>query len=136
MTKALNALLRGQQEAGKILTYDSQGRLTTVRETNFAFDKMTTIVYDDQGQQAEVSEVFADNSVVPDEVSYSVSEEGQLVPREPALAESSPRPLPEKSVVRYTYQYDRFGNWTEQTSTSESVAGSPPGVRHRTITYY
>lgn len=136
MTKALNALLRGQQEAGKVYSYDSQGRLTKVRESNFAFEKTTTIVYNDQGQKAEESEVFADNAVVPAGVSYSVSEEGGLIPSQPAPAEPSPRPLPEKSVIRYTYQYDSFGNWTEQTSTSGSVAGSPPGVCHRTITYY
>jgi len=136
MTKALNTLLRGREESGKIYSYDSQGRLTKVRESNFAFEKTTTIVYNDEGQKAEESETFTGNAAVPIGVSYSISEEGELIPSEPASAEHPTVPLPEKSVIRYSYQYDGFGNWTEQVSTSGSSAGSPPGVRRRTITYY
>lgn len=37
--------------------------------------------------------------------------------------------------VRYVYQYDSDGNWTQQAEIESNRPELPPIVRHRTLTY-
>jgi hypothetical protein len=63
-----------------------------------------------------------------------MDENGKLIPSDPA---AKPTKLPDiSSEVQYAYQYDSYGNWTEQTSNERSRPNGPSMVRHRTITYY
>jgi YD repeat-containing protein len=132
MNKAMATMSRGQREAGKVYSYDAQGRVTQLRETNFVFEKTTTILYNDHDDAVEVYTTVADNAVVPAGVSYSFDEEGNLTPS--ATPERLPLPPPEE--VHYSYQYDSYGNWSQQTTTRGPGPGTPVGVRHRILTYY
>ena len=41
--------------------------------------------------------------------------------------------------TQYSYQYDRYGNWTEQTTVarySRDAELGPGSIRHRKLTYY
>jgi hypothetical protein len=134
--KVMATMSRGQREAGKVYSYDAQGRVTLLRATNFVFEKTTTILYNDRGDAVEVYTTFADNAVVPAGVSYSVDEEGNLTPSETPSATPERLPLPPPEEVHYRYQYDSYGNWSQQTTTRGPGAGTPAGVRHRILTYY
>jgi hypothetical protein len=136
MNKAMATMSRGQREAGKVYSYDAQGRVTQLRETNFVFEKTTTILYNDRGDAVEVYTIFADNAVVPAGVSYSFDEEGNLTPSETPSATPERLPLPPPEEVHYRYQYDSYGNWSQQTTTRGPGSGTPAGVRHRIPTYY
>jgi YD repeat-containing protein len=135
MSKALATLLQGRRVAGKLYSYDSQGRLTKVTETNFVFEKTTTLSYNEHGDISQEVEVSADNAALPVGVSYSIDGEGKLIPSQ-FDAEPPPTFVPERSNVRYGYQYDSFGNWTERIATGRSDSAAPLNVRRRTITYY
>ena len=102
MNKAMATISRGQCEAGKVYSYDAQGRVTQLRETNFVFEKTTTILYNDHGDAVEVYTTVADNAVVPAGVSYSFDEEGNLTPSETpsAAPERLPLPPPEESPLQ------------------------------------
>lgn len=136
MNKAMATLYRGQGEAGKVYSYDAQARVTQLRDTSFAFEKTTTIVYNDHGDAVEVVTTIADNAAVPSGVSYSVDEEGNLTPSAAPSAKPEPVPLPGPEVVHYSYQYDSYGNWTQQTTTRGPGSGTPAGAYQRTLTYY
>jgi YD repeat-containing protein len=118
-----------------LYSYDSQGRLTKVTETNFVFEKTTTLSYNEHGDISQEVEVSADNAALPVGVSYSIDGEGKLIPSQ-FDAEPPPTFVPERSNVRYGYQYDSFGNWTERIATGRSDSAAPLNVRRRTITYY
>jgi len=67
---------------------------------------------------------------------YTIQEDGTVVTdREP-----EPPAPPGQHEWRYTYQYDSYGNWTEQTSTSGYAPDAPfsegPVNRQRKLTYY
>jgi hypothetical protein len=136
MNKAMAAISRGQREAGKFYNYDAQGRVTQIRETNFAFEKTTTIQYNDHGDEVEVDTTIADNAVVPARVSYSVDEGGNVTPIAVSGAEPERPPLPPPEEIHYSYEYDSYGNWTQQTTTQGPGSGTPAGARQRTLTYY
>lgn len=136
LAKGMATLFHGRRETGTVYSYDAQDRIISTRETNFFFDKTTTLAYDDQGDKAEERTTFADNAAIPIGVSYSVDADGNLTPSEPAAGEPPQFPLPETSEARYSYQYDGFGNWTEQTTTAGVGTAASSTVRRRTLTYY
>ncbi len=136
MNKAMAAISRGQREAGKSYSYDAQGRVTQTRETNFVFEKTTTIQYNDDGDEVEIDITIADNTAVPAGVSYSVDEEGNVTPIAVPGAAPEPPLLPPPEQIHYSYEYDRYGNWTQQTTTRGPGSGTPVGTRQRTLTYY
>jgi hypothetical protein len=136
MNKAMATMSRGQREGGKVYSYDAQGRVTQLRETNFVFEKTTTILYNDQGDAVEVNTTFADNTAVPAGVSFSVDEEGNLTPSTVPDAKPERLPLPPPEEVHYSYQYDSYGNWTQQTTTRGPGSGTPAGACQRTLIYY
>jgi YD repeat-containing protein len=136
MNKAMATMSRGRGESGKVYSYDAQGRVTHLRETNFAFEKTTTILYNHHGDVEKINMTFGDNLAVLHSVSYSVDEEGNLTPGEASGATPEHLPLPTPEELHYGYQYDSYGNWTQQTTTQGSGSGTPAGERHRTLTYY
>jgi hypothetical protein len=99
-------------------------------------EKTTTILYNDHGDAVEVCTTVADNAVVPAGVSCSFDEEGNLTPSETPSATPGRLPLPPREEVHYSYQYDSYGNWSQQTTTRGPGPGTPAGVRHRILTYY
>jgi YD repeat-containing protein len=138
LNKAMATMYRGQRESGKFYSYDAQGRATQLRENNFVFEKTTTILYNDHGDVAELTTTYAGNTAVPVGVSYSMDEEGNLIPKETPGATPQPLPLPspEESRFSFSYEYDSYGNWTHLTTTQSPGSGTPAGERHRTLTYY
>ena len=136
MNKAMATMSRGQRESGKVYSYDAQGRVTHLRETNLAFEKTTTIQYNDRGDAAKVNTTFGNNAAVLHNVSYSVDEEGNLTPNEVPGARPQHLPLPPPEDVHFSYQYDSYGNWTHQTTTRGAGSATPAGERHRGLTYY
>lgn len=134
LSKAMSVLLGGKTQAGTAYTYDAQGRATMIRERNMVFERTTTIAYNDQGDKAEESTTTIENSVIPVGVPHSIGENGTLVPNESKAP--TPPPIPEKSVIRYFYQYDDHGNWTQQTASATSDGSRPSTVRNRKLTYY
>jgi hypothetical protein len=88
MNKAMATMSRGQREAGKVYSYDAQGRV------NFVFEK-TTILYNDHGDAVEVHTTVADNAGV----SYSFDEEAISPPSETPSATPERLPLPPPEEV-------------------------------------
>jgi YD repeat-containing protein len=53
-----------------------------------------------------------------------------------AIASETPS---QDTLVRYSYNYDTFGNWTQQTMSTQSAPGAPfveSAVTRRTVSYY
>ncbi len=136
LSEQMAFMMAGKVPAGTTYSYDSQNRLIASRERNMIFDKSTDITYNEQGDKAELRTTYAGNSVIPVGVEFSIGEEGALIPTKSA-AKQLPQPsLPEPEVINYVYQYDGYGNWTQQTATYAAHPNQPPITRNRTITYY
>jgi YD repeat-containing protein len=134
MNKATKSMLSGRSGTGISYAYDAQGRVTKIHDRNFALEKVSTISYNEHGDRSAVHDTIPVNSTVPVGVPFSVDENGTLIPSNPA---AEPTEFPEISgEVRYTYQYDSYGNWTEQTAHQSSTPEGSLSVRHRTLTYY
>jgi hypothetical protein len=137
ISKGWSTLLGGQAQRGTLHTYDAQNRVTNVRESTLVFQKTTTIRYNDQGDRAEERTSFTANSAVPIGVPFSVDEDGILTPSKPdAGVPTVADYLPRESEVRYAYQYDDYGNWTQQAGKDSFNSDSPSTVRRRKLTYY
>jgi hypothetical protein len=105
------SMLRGKSQIGAFYTFDEQNRLAKTVERNETLEKKTTITYNEQGDEAEKRATFADNGDFQSEV------------------------LP--YTVRYTYQYDSFGNWVQRIRTvSTDSQAEESSVRNRKLTYY
>src|SRR6266513_495679 len=136
MNNEMGALLGGKAKAGTSYTYDAQNRITKMRERNMVFEKTTTILYNAQGDKAEERTTFTGNSVMPVGVPYSIDKDGTRVPSEPVAEVPASAGVPEDSEIHYTYQYDSYGNWTEQTVNHGSGPDEPINVHHRKLSYY
>jgi YD repeat-containing protein len=136
LTKGLRTLLGGLTQNGTIHTYESQNRVTNVRESSFVFPKISTIIYNNHGDKAEELTSFAANSTVPVGVSFSIDEDGTLTPSDPAAGVSTVPDLPRESDVRYQYQYDDYGNWTQLAAKDSFNPDGSSTVRRRKLTYY
>lgn len=134
--KQMAFMMTGKVPAGTTYAYDSQNRLTSTRERNMIFDKSTNITYNEQGDKAEMRTTYAENSVIPVGVEYSVGAQGALIPAKPAIQQPPQPSLPEPEVINYVYQYDAYGNWTQQIEINSAHSNQPPITRNRTITYY
>jgi hypothetical protein len=135
MNNSIGRLLAGKHPVGTFYRYDAKGRLTEIRECNFVFKKTTTIIYNDQDDKAEEQTTFTDNHAMP-LVPYTMQENGTLMPSEPTAKPARGMPLPEDSYAHYAYEYDRHGNWIQQTMTVPSHPDLPPTTLHRTLSYY
>jgi len=107
-----------------------------IREINFVFEKTTEIIYNHQGDRAEERRTVSGNSVMPGGVTYSIGEDGSLTPSEHDVAQPTPFDVAERSELRYSYQYDDHGNWTERTVNCGLNSDAPSELRRRKLTYY
>ena len=101
-----------QTQFATLYTYDTQGRVTKLRERKFGYEKTITIIYNDQGDKAEEHNEWTVHPDTEDEVSDVYPE------------------------LRYKYQYDSYGNWTLQTVIDSERPHRPTDVHHRKLTYY
>lgn len=136
LSKQMAFMMAGKVPAGTTYSYDSQNRLIASRERNMIFEKTTSITYNEQGDKAEERTTYAENSVIPVGTVLSVGENGELAPSEPAAQPQPSPPSPEPTLIRYAYQYDGYGNWTQQISSDTTHPTRPPTSRNRTLTYY
>jgi YD repeat-containing protein len=103
--------------------YDANGRLTQ-KHTYMgpSMETVTKIAYNDHSDKSEEQTITIGDPNDPG--------------KEPSR-ESPPPALPPShtSETRYSYKYDNFGNWTEQTTTSPANPNYPTVIR-RVLTYY
>jgi len=118
LNKEAQAMLSGLRGSGSSYSYDAHGRIVESRERNFAFEKITTILYNAQGDKSEERRAITDNRAYPDESS------------------SAGFPSAEPEIHYYSYQYDSYGNWVEQTINHSSRPDEPLSVNRRKLTYY
>ena len=76
MSMVMARVMTGRTPAGTTYTYDSQNRLIATRERNMMFDQTTSITYNEQGDKDEERKTYAENSVVPAGVEFTVGEDG------------------------------------------------------------
>jgi hypothetical protein len=100
-------------------SYDEQGRVKQTRRQIYNQEHAIETTYNEQGDKA--AEITQSRQIG--------SKEG-----------STPAPgLPPYSEAHYSYRYDAYGNWTEETgsySLSPGGASQSSTVRRRTLTYY
>jgi len=136
LNKAAKALFNGRRGTGTTYTFDAQGRIVESRERNFVFEKITTIIYNAQGDKSEERRTITDNRAYPASA-FSIDENGSLVFEQSRAGKSSSAGFPSgESEIHYSYQYDRHGNWVEQTLNHGSRADEPLSVNRRKLTYY
>jgi hypothetical protein len=137
MNRAMKSMLSGRNGTGISYAYDAQGRVTEMRDRSSWFDKVTRTIYNEHGDKSLERETMTGNSAVPVGVPYSMDENGTLIPSNPA---AKPTELPDwlfgEKEVRCAYQYDSYGNWTQQTVNHSSSPDKPSYVCHRKLTYY
>lgn len=136
MNIAMKSLLRGRSGTGTSYIYNQQGRITRIHDRNFVFDKTTIITYNERGDKSEERTTIAGNSTVPVGVPFSVGENGTLIPDKRGTEPTKSPDLADENEVRYAYQYDSYGNWTQQTANDRSRPNEPFIVRHRKLSYY
>jgi len=119
---------------GTSYTYDAQNRIRERHLRILFFETVTTIAYNDHGDIVEERTTSIRDSTGPGRGPFSIDDNGNLIPtQEASEAPAPPEPLPATSEVRYTYQYDSYGNWTERTLTRSD--GFSLATR-RQLTYY
>jgi YD repeat-containing protein len=103
-------------------TYDSDGRLIEQhRYIGHSMDETTKITYNDHSDKLE---------------EHTLTTGDPNPPRDSQSGEpQSSAPPTQESGVRYSYQYDTFGNWTEQ-AISPSTSPNDATVTRRIIIYY
>ena len=137
LNKAVKTMLSGLRGTGTTYAYDSRGRMIESRERNYIFEKITTILYNAQGDKSEERTAITDNRACPGDASISIDENGSLVFEQSQAGESSSARFPsEDSKLLYSYQYDSYGNWVEQTVIHDSQPDEPLSVNQRKLTYY
>jgi hypothetical protein len=138
MNKAMKQMMGGQSGTGTTYGYDAQGRVTEMRVRNFIFDKVTTTSYNEHGDKSVEVDATTDNSSFPFGTAFSVDESGTIIPDNRG---AEPPRLPDlffdETKVSYAYQYDSYGNWTQQTvNRSSKLGGKASSTSYRTLTYY
>jgi YD repeat-containing protein len=124
--EALKELKKAMQFCSKMqprnsYIFDAEGRVAEKHVRFGAYPEMITkITYNDHGDKME------EHTTMFGDMNHALSEEE---------SESSSQ----ESYSRYSYQYDSFGNWTEQKISYGSGTNGlfkTSAVRHQTITYY
>jgi YD repeat-containing protein len=117
-----------QWPSGSSFTYDEEGR---VIETHFRTgpypEVITKMTYNGHG------DLYGHTTTVGD-LDSTNSAEGSEISSTAAASPSS-----HETEVRFSYQYDSFGNWTERTISARSSMNGPfeiSAVHHRRIAYY
>jgi len=131
--KSVGTLIAGLQNCAISYSYDDQGRVTERHRSGGMFgDQVTVTTYNDHGDKASERVTTVMNS---DRGPWSLTEAGAVIP---AGKPNPPHPA-QTSETQYTYQYDQYGNWTEQTTIGRSQPGEafqPGTVIRRKLTYY
>jgi YD repeat-containing protein len=109
--------------------YDAEGRVAEKHVCFGAYPEMITkVAYNDHGDKIE------EHTTTLGDWNPMDSAEG-----DESSSTESDSPWPQGSESRYRYQYDSYGNWTEQTISYGSGTNGLfiiSAVRHQTITYY
>jgi YD repeat-containing protein len=125
--------------------YDAKGRVAefSLVETNLddpaaseeAFSDRISYVYDDEDRIVRKEERdFSERETIT-RITYN--DHGDEM--EEISTSNSPTGSPETNVIRFSFQYDSFGNWIEKTVSSPATGDKPSmiwSVVRRTITYY
>jgi YD repeat-containing protein len=131
--KSVGAMIAGMQNSVISYSYDAQGRVTERHRSGGIFgERVTVTTYNDHGDKASERETTV---MSPDTGPWNLTEAGAFVP----AGKPNPHQPPLSSETQYSYQYDQYGNWTEQTIVSRSQpdeAFRPGTVIRRKLTYY
>jgi hypothetical protein len=126
-------MIAGMQNSAISYSHDAQGRVTERHWSGGVFGEQVTITtYNDHGDKASERETMVMRS---DTGPWNLTEAGAFVP----TGKPNPPQPPSSSETQYTYQYDQYGNWTEQTIVSRSQpdeAFRPANVIRRKLSYY
>lgn len=136
VNKAMRVMMGGRNATGTSYGYDDQGRVTEMRVRSFMFEKVTTTNYNEHGDKSSEVDVTSDNSNFPFGTAVSVDESGTIIPDSRGAAPKLPDLFFDETKVSYDYQYDSYGNWTEQTVNRSSKLGQASSICHRELTYY
>ena len=134
--KSMGAFIAGSFHNRAIsYVYDENDRVTERHKSGGASGEEVTITtYNDHGDKESERTTTILNPEAGRE--YSLTEAGTITPA------GQPRPAqpPSTYEIQYKYEYDSYGNWTEQTSVVRSRPDAPlePGsiILHRKLTYY
>lgn len=128
--QTMAALLAGMSQRTTYYAYDAQGRITLQRETG-AIQSVTATTYNDHGDIGEQHSTVV--SVLAAGVPLSIAENGIVTAQKfvPPAAN-----VVTETDTHYAYQYDDYGNWTEQSLSDAKHPEAAPTVRRRTLTYY
>lgn len=131
----MRALLKASNgDTEKSYTYDAQNRMTGTHMESGLASQDTEIEYNDQGDitvQRETSTYSREPDI---RVSLHQDEAGNMVKDKPRSEwPAEPEPRTSSFELRFTYEYDSRGNWTEQTSILPDGSRS---ITRRTLTYY
>jgi YD repeat-containing protein len=131
--KSVGAMIAGMQNSVISYSYDAQGRETERHRSGGIFGEQVTVTsYNDHGDKASERQTTVMRS---DTGPWQLTESGAFIPQ----GKPNPPQPPISSETQYTYQYDQYGNWTEQTIVSRSQpdeAFQPGTVIRRKLTYY
>ena len=131
--KSIGTLIAGMQNSVISYSYDAQGRVTERHRSGGVFGEQVTVTtYNDHGDKASERQSMVMRS---DTGPWELTEAGAFIPS----GEPNPPQRPQTSESQYTYQYDQYGNWIEQTIVSRSQlddAFRPGTVIKRKLTYY
>ena len=131
--KSVGTMIAGMQNSVISYAHDAQGRVTERhRNGGVSGEQVTLTTYNDHGDKASERETTVMSA---DTGPWNLTEAGAFVP---AGKPNPPQP-PLSSEIQYGYQYDQYGNWTEQTIVSRSQpdeAFRPGPVIRRKLTYY
>jgi YD repeat-containing protein len=124
LMQGLTALLGEQRNFTRTtFSYDAAGRvIEKYQYAGYSMKTTTTIAYNEHSDKLEEHITTIGDPNPPRD-----TQSGEV---------SSHTPFPRQvSDVRYSYKYDNFDNWTEQTTTS-SASPNYVSVIRRTIVYY
>jgi YD repeat-containing protein len=131
--KSVGTMIAGMQNSVISYSYDAQGRVTERHRSGGVFGEQVTVTtYNDHGDKASERETTVMSA---DTGPWNLTEAGAFVP---AGKPNPPQP-PLSSETQYAYEYDQYGNWTEQTIVNRSQpdeAFRPGTVSRRKLTYY
>jgi YD repeat-containing protein len=131
--KSVGAMIAGAQQRAISYSYDAQGHVTERHRSGGVLGQQVTVTtYNDHGDKAlerETTVMSADTGP------WNLTEAGAFIP---AGKPNPPQP-PLSSEIQYSYQYDSYGNWTEESIAGRSQPDEvfrPGTVIRRKVTYY
>jgi hypothetical protein len=129
--KSVGAMIAGMQNSVISYSYDAQGRVTERHRSGGVFGEQATItMYNDHGDKSSEHETIV---MSQDTGPWNLTEAGAFIP----TGKPNPSRPPSTCERQYAYQYDQYGNWTEQTILIRPDEAFRPGtVIRRKLTYY